>query len=56
MTEKQLAKEMEVEALEARELDAVVLVDEYGYEWTKRELDNATEEYEVKANLFYNKD
>lgn len=58
MTNKQkaLIKETEIEALENRELDAVVLVDEYGFEWSQRELDNATEEYEVKINLEFNRD
>lgn len=51
MSENDLAKEMEIESLEARELNETVLVDEYGFTWTKRELDNAQEEYEVKADL-----
>lgn len=51
MSEKELQKELEQEALEQRELNETVLVDEYGFTWTKRELDNAQEEYEVKADL-----
>lgn len=56
MSEQELQNELEQEALEQRELDAIVLVDDYGFEWTGRELANAMEEQEVRVNLAMNKD